>query len=89
MNFGFTFGDEGIPEPYFYVTAYPLPEPFPTHELPPGVEWHSEGFTGAVLRYQRLGQEPDPAACLQQLWNGMLADGKAHLVTHSIRGRRT
>ena len=26
MNFGFTFGDEGIPEPYFYITAYPLPD---------------------------------------------------------------
>ncbi len=26
MNFGFSTGDDGIPDPYFYVTAYPLPD---------------------------------------------------------------
>jgi hypothetical protein len=26
MNFGFSTGDDGIPEPYFYVTAYPFNE---------------------------------------------------------------
>lgn len=83
MNFGFTFGDDGIPEPYFYVTAYPLPDAFPPDDLPAGTEWHTEGFTGAVLRYRRLGREPDPDAYLQALWNGMLADGKRHLAAQS------
>ena len=52
MNFGFTFGDEGIPEPYFYVTAYPAPEVFPDLNLPAGATWHTEGFSGAVVRYE-------------------------------------
>ena len=83
MNFGFTLGDDGIPEPYFYITAYPLPDGFPAHELPAGTEWHTQGFTGAVLRYRRLCRETDPGAYLQQLWNGLLADGKQHLATQS------
>ncbi|MCG8371708.1 MAG: DUF5996 family protein, partial [Proteobacteria bacterium] len=83
MNFGFTFGDDGIPEPYFYVTAYPLPDAFPPDDLPAGAERYTEGFTGAVLRYRRLGREPDPDACLQALWNGMLADGRRHLAARS------
>ena len=36
MNFGFTLGDEGIPEPYFYVTAYPLADAFADLDLPAG-----------------------------------------------------
>jgi len=84
MNFGFTFGDDAIPEPYFYVTAYPLPKTFPTEDLPNGTQWQTEGFTGAVLLYQQLGRESDPVAYLQRLWGGLLADGKHHL-THAAR----
>lgn len=83
MNFGFTFGDDGVPEPYFYVTAYPLPDAFPTYELPAGTQWQTEGFSGAVLRYQRLCQESDPGAYLQTLWNGLLENGKRHLMAQS------
>ena len=83
MNFGFTFGDDGIPEPYFYVTAYPLPDALPTYELPAGTQWQTEGFSGAVLLYQSLRQESDPGAYLQALWSGILEDGKRHLIAHS------
>ena len=86
MNFGFVFGDDGIPEPYFYVTAYPLPDAFPTHELPAGTHWHTDGFRGAVLLYRRLTQESDPHAYLARVWHGLLADGRRHLVSHSMEG---
>jgi hypothetical protein len=36
MNFGIAFGDESIPEPYFYVTAYPSPDALPKVVLPAG-----------------------------------------------------
>ena len=36
MNFGFTLGDDTIHEPYFYVTAYPLPDEFAELPLPAG-----------------------------------------------------
>ena len=47
LAIGLSPGDDGIAEPYFYVTPWPLPEPLP--DLPSGGRWHREGWTGAVL----------------------------------------
>jgi Family of unknown function (DUF5996) len=60
MNFGFTTGDETIPEPYFYVTAYPLPGDLFNEPLPDGAVWHSQGWQGAVMRYAVLAGSDDP-----------------------------
>ena len=79
MNFGFTFGDEGIPEPYFYVTAYPLPDAFADMKLPAGTHWQTEGFNGAVLLYETLLQSSDPYGYLLSLWDGLLAKGRAEM----------
>ena len=79
MNFGFTFGDEGIPEPYFYITAYPLPDALPVISLPPGTKWQSEGFNGAVLPYRSLLENAKPADYLLELWNGLLDAGRKHI----------
>jgi len=54
MNFGFSTGDEGIPDPYFYITAYPMPDGLLDTRLPEDAAWHTEGFTGAVLMYEAL-----------------------------------
>lgn len=51
MNFGFEPGDKFIPEPYFYVTAYPTPDGLTDLALPEPAYWITEGFTGAILRY--------------------------------------
>lgn len=79
MNFGFTFGDEGIPEPYFYVTAYPLPDSLPELELPADATWHTEGFSGAIVTYRTLIETTDPAARLLDLWRVLLSAGQKHL----------
>ena len=79
MNLGFTFGDEGIPEPYFYITAYPLPEAFPGLSLPAGTKWYTEGFSGAVLPYRSLLENANPADYLVGLWNGLLTAGRKHI----------
>ncbi|MDH3663187.1 MAG: DUF5996 family protein [Alphaproteobacteria bacterium] len=76
MNFGFTFGDEGIPEPYLYVTAYPEPAGLSKHRLPVGTEWRSEGFSGAVLPYRSLVEQQDPEAYLLELWSSLLSAGR-------------
>ena len=47
IGVGLSPGDEGIPEPYLYVTPWPPPESLP--DLPAGGRWHREGWTGAVL----------------------------------------
>ena len=84
MNFGFTFGDEGIPEPYLYVTAYPEPAGLSAHPLPVGTEWRSDGFNGAVLPYRLLVEQQDPKDYLLQLWNGLLSDGRERMRPNTL-----
>lgn len=80
MNFGFTFGDEGIPEPYFYVTAYPTPDGFSSLELPTGTRWQTDGFSGAVLLYKNLLKSSDPSVYLLDLWQTMLSAGREQML---------
>jgi hypothetical protein len=86
MNFGFTFGDEGIPEAYFYVTAYPFPDGFPSVPLPAGTSWQTEGFSGAVLPYRLLVESSDPNGYLLDLWNGLLAAGREQMLVNADQG---
>lgn len=79
MNFGFVFGDEMISEPYFYVTAYPLPEAMMKTELPAKAQWKDDGFKGVVLLYRDLIALDNPESGLQELWNTLLVAGQDHL----------
>lgn len=76
MNFGFSFGDDAIPEPYFYVTAYPLPDDMHHVSLPAGTMWRTQGFSGAFLPYENLLNSQDPNKYLLSFWNRMLAAGR-------------
>ena len=87
MNFGFTFGDEGIPEPYFYVTAYPLPDGFERLQLPAGSRWQSDGFSGVVLPYQALIENSDPSGYLLELWHGLLSAGREQMLASTDNGQ--
>ncbi len=60
MNFGFSTGDEGTPDAYFYVTAYPTPDEFAAQPLPAAARWQTEGYTGAILPYQALIESNPP-----------------------------
>lgn len=64
MNFGFSTGDNGIPDPYFYITAYPLPAQLVKTKLPQGAAWHTHGWTGALLPYAELVKAELPEAKL-------------------------
>lgn len=66
MNFGFTTGDETIPEPYFYITAYPLPNKLPDTDLVTDARWHTENWQGAVLPYRLLIKSSNPEEKLYQ-----------------------
>ncbi len=61
MNFGFSSGDEGISNPYFYATAYPWPEAIVATPLPSGAVWHTQGWKGALLMYDSLVGSDKPA----------------------------
>jgi len=44
---GFVPGDVQYPDPYWYVTPWPYPDPTKLPPLPRG-RWHTEGWVGAV-----------------------------------------
>jgi hypothetical protein len=77
MNFGFSTGDGGIPEPYFYATAYPLPAALPGAPLPEGVVWHNQGWQGAVLRYAALVEDTNAGERLVNYWRVVQQAGMA------------
>ena len=60
IGIGLSPGDEGIPEPYWYVTLWPRP----TGSLPdlPAGRWHTAGWTGALLTGSELVAAGDGAA---------------------------
>ncbi len=66
LNFGFSTGDEGLPNPYFYSSAYPWPEQLVEEPLPDGVSWHTEGWQGALMMYETLVEAEDSEAKLKQ-----------------------
>jgi len=58
IGVGLSTGDETYQEPYFYVTPWPYPDrEKPLPELPAG-EWHTAGWTGAILHYRDLTSLP-------------------------------
>jgi hypothetical protein len=69
MNFGFSTGDDSIPEPYFYATAYPEPAGWKESVLPAGAFWRSAGWSGAALPYQRLVEAEDGRSLLLDFLN--------------------
>lgn len=79
MNFGFSTGDAGIPEPYFYATAYPLPAALPSLALPAGVVWHNQGWQGAVMRYATLAEDPHAGERLLNYWRTVQRAGEGEM----------
>ena len=77
MGFGFSTGDGGIPDPYFYVTAYPWPDAIVQNPLPVPATWHSEGWNGAVLLYEGLPGTSDPERLLLDFLRTSQAAGAA------------
>lgn len=60
MAFGFSTGDVGIPDAYFYITAYPWPEDLMNQPLPAGAAWHTSGWKGALLMYSTVSTADNP-----------------------------
>lgn len=75
MNFGFSLGDKEISEPYFYITAYPLPTAFVGSELPTGAYWQSDGWSGAALLYKTVAASSEPDALLLEYWRSVQKRG--------------
>jgi len=68
LNFGFVPGDEGIGEPYFFITHYAQAGRLTEVPLPDEARLHSEGWTGIVLPYDAFRLAPVPETLLLGLW---------------------
>ncbi len=63
VTLGFSPGDVGIPEPYFYLLPWPPPDPTSLPPLAAPGAWVTEGWVGAALTLSELVAEgPEQAA---------------------------
>ena len=69
LAIGFSTGDQTIPEPYLYLTAYPEPDGFTKLALPEAAYWQAEGFSGAILPYAALQASNDAETLFQAYTN--------------------
>jgi len=76
MNFGFVTGDGSITDAYFYVTAYRAPVGWTDLALPEGANWHTEGWTGAVLPYATVVASDQPLELLLDYLRALQVHGK-------------
>ena len=68
LNFGFVPGDEGIREPYFFITLYADAERLGGVSLPDEAYFHNEGWSGIVMPYDSFRQNPQAESMLINLW---------------------
>lgn len=72
MNFGFSSGDEGIGQPYFYITAYPVNEKLFEKDLPGFARWQKENWKGVVVELDKLTGFPNNGEKLLGLFKSLL-----------------
>ena len=85
IGVGLSLGDEGMPEPYLYVTPWPRPAGESLPELPAGGRWHREGWTGAVLTGSEIVDAGGGAA--QAAEAGAFLSGTVEVLRASHRRR--
>lgn len=71
LNFGFSPGSAGLPRPYVYAYASPLPDGLTGSSLPPLARWHTQGWTGVVIDYDTLARTDSPEAELVDTLRGV------------------
>lgn len=81
MTFGFSTGDDAVPEPYLYGTAHPEPDGFTGSPLPAGACWEAnETFRGALLPYAALRTSTAPHRCLLDFLEAVHRAGAERMV---------
>jgi len=59
LNLGFSLGEPGHPEPYFYSNPWPFAgELLTAQALPPGASWYTNSWQGSLLPYAALAGDP-------------------------------
>ena len=71
IGFGFSPGDESVSEAYFYANPWLVPDGILDTPLPQGAEWHSQGWTGGLLRYETVANANNPPQLLFDFLNAV------------------
>jgi len=79
VGLGFSTGDSTVSEAYCYGYAYPTPDGLGAAPLPAPASWHTEGFTGGVLRYGDALATGDPAGAVSAFWRTFLVEAAARM----------
>ncbi len=86
ISFGMSPGDGSIPEPYFYITPWPLPAGSDLPPLDSAGSWHTEGFTGALLHASELvklaDSEDEQRRAIDRYLRAALSAGRALIAKH-------
>jgi hypothetical protein len=67
MNFGFAPFDAETERPYLYAYAYPMPDGFERLPLPALAHWHTVGWKGVQVPYDKLVPVDDPEAEIESI----------------------
>jgi len=78
IGIGMSPGDHYYPQPYFYVSPYPLPKGAALPPLALGY-WHTEGFTGAVALAESIVALEDRRAGVSGFVRSAYDAGRAQL----------
>lgn len=70
IGFGFSPGDGGYEEPYFYLTPWPYPSKESLYEIEQPAFWNMEGWVGGVLKANDLNDGNAKAILLDFFKNG-------------------
>jgi hypothetical protein len=60
MMVGFSTGDNTIPDAYFYITAYPVPDGLQNVQISEDASWNTDGFQGGVMVYESFAGASNP-----------------------------
>lgn len=65
INIGFSPGSPGLPRPYVYLYAHPIPAGWFDIRLPEPAQWWRQGWNGVVIDYDALVTIEDHEALLE------------------------
>jgi hypothetical protein len=85
VGVGLSPGDGAYAEPYFYVSPWPWPAPEKLPPLPAPADWHTKGFTAAILTGTSLVALSDRRETTRQLLAASIST--AHYLATPSRGR--
>lgn len=84
VGVGMSPGDQAIPQPYFYVSPWPVPARRQGPDLPRG-RWHTQGWFGALLKAQEVPLS-DTETALSSFLDAAIAGARELALAEGVAG---